>query len=139
MSDKKNVTDGDQAATDKDKPMEDPEVRVRVRPVRHKTKRNMPREQRQKAGRQNDENRELADKIEKNLEKEIERKVKDAGEKPGATRQDQYDAADKAAEDAASQTSRRKINKIDYAVGDSDGFHHEEVEPKEGAPPDDEE
>jgi hypothetical protein len=141
MSDKDKATGSDEAAkTDSEKPpMKEPEVRVNVRPVKHKTERDTSPEQRNKARKQNNENRKLAKKVEKNLESEIERKVADAGSGSGASRQSQYDAADEAVKDAASQTSRRKINRIDYEVGDDGGYHSGEVTPKESAPPDDEE
>lgn len=137
MSDKK-ITDGDEAAENADKPMEDPRVRVRVRPVKHKTK-GRPREERRKAQKQNEENRKLAEKVEDNLERQVEEKVEEAGARPGGTRKDQYKAADKVVDDAAGQVSRRKINEIDVTVEDSRDGHRTQAIPHEGEPPPDEE
>ena len=139
MSDKDKATPSDGPSEEEKKPMKDPAVVVRAHPVRRRISKRAPPEEKRQARRQNEENEELAGKVERALEKEIRHKVGEAGTKPGATREDQYDAADDAAKEAASQTSRRKINKIDYGVGDKGGIHEGEVTPEEGAPPDDEE
>lgn len=119
-------------------PLKDPKVDVKVTPKQQSVPKpgNAPAEKIDKIKRSNQENKDLADKVKKNLTEKVKEAVKEAGSGGGAS--DQFEAAREAGEDAASQVSGKKIKKIEINVSENGGNRESTTEhvPKEGADPD---
>lgn len=134
MSDNQNF---DEKADALGKPIEEPNVKVRAKPVQ----RDLPKKQasgRKRAEGDNDTNRKVAKKVEENVEKIVKDAAKKAGSKPGATRQDQFDAAKEAADTEAESIPRQRVKEFSVTVGDEHSENTTKHVPKDGGPPPDE-
>lgn len=135
------MSDGTNPADDKAdalrKPIPDPKVDVKAKPVR----RNLPKKKapdRKAVESDNDTNEKIAEKVEENVTKKVKEAVKKAGEKPGATRKDQFDAAKEAADDESAAIPRQRVKEFSVTVGDEYSENTTTHVPQDGGPPADE-
>jgi hypothetical protein len=118
-------------------PLKDPQVDVQVKPKEQSVPKpgKAPPEKIDEIKKSNQQNRDLAEKVKKNLTDKVKEAVKEAA--PGGA-PDQFEAAKQAGEDAAGQVNGRKIKKIEINVTEKGGNRESTTEhvPKEGSDPD---
>jgi len=136
MSDKRN--DADEKADAMRKPMADPKVDVKVKPV----SRDLPKKRHPDRKRAEEDNAvtnpNTAKKVKENVTKKVKDAIKKAGENPGATRKEQFKAAEKAANDEAGSIPRQRVKEFTVTVGDKYSENTTTHVPKDGGPPPDE-